>query len=131
QRIAQSFKLSVRLVHRCATYQHMRGPQMFSAASARAIRAAAPAVQPAALSAAVPAIDVPPTSSAAPTIGVPAASSAAPTIAAPAAPQLAAAPEPAQLTAHPQEELDLIARGIAKAIAAASAPSFDRQSGRR
>jgi hypothetical protein len=36
-----------------------------------------------------------------------------------------------QLTERPQGELDLIARGIAKAIAAASAPAFDQQPGRR
>jgi hypothetical protein len=36
-----------------------------------------------------------------------------------------------QLTERPQEELDLIARGIAKAIAAASAPGLDQQPGRR
>jgi hypothetical protein len=107
QRIAQSFKLSMRLVHRCATYQHIRGPRIFSAASTRAIPAAAPA------------IDVPP----------------APAIDVPPAPDLAAtptpAPEPRQLTESPQEELDLIARGIAKAIAAASAPGIDQQPGRR
>src|SRR6266702_3339415 len=93
QRIAQSCKLSMRLVHRCATYQHIRGPQIFSAAGTRAIPAAAPA------------IDVPP--------------------------DLAAAPEPMQVTERPEEELDLIARGIAKAIAAASAPGLDQQPGRR
>jgi len=99
QRIAQSFKLSMSLVHRCATYQHIRGPQIFSAAGTRAIPAAAPA------------IDVPP----------------APDLAAAPTP----APEPMQLTERPQEELDLIARGIAKAIAAASAPGLDQQPGRR
>jgi hypothetical protein len=36
-----------------------------------------------------------------------------------------------QLTERPEEELDLIARGIAKAIAAASTPGFDQQPGRR
>jgi hypothetical protein len=99
ERIAQSFKLSMSLVHRCATYQHIRGPQFFSAAGTRAIPAAAPAV------------DVPP----------------APDLAATPAP----VPEPMQLTEGPQEELDLIARGIAKAIAAASAPALDQQPGRR
>jgi hypothetical protein len=103
QRIAQSFKLSMSLVHRCATYQHIRGPQIFSAASTRAIPAAASAidVRPAPDLAAAPAIDVRP----------------APDLAATPTP----APEPMQLTERPQEELDLIARGIAKAIAAASA----------
>ena len=99
QRIAQSFKLSMSLVHRCATYQHIRGPQILSAAGPRAILAAAPA------------IDVPP----------------APDLAAAPTP----APEPMQLTQRPQEELDLIARGIAKAIAAASAHGSDRRPFRR
>ena len=99
QRIAQSFKLSMSLVHRCATYQRIRGPQIFAASATRAIPAAAPAV------------DVSPTPDLA----------AAPT----------PAPEPMQLTTEqPQEDLDLIARGIAKAIAAATAHSFD-QPGRR
>jgi len=92
QRIAQSFKLSMRLLHRCAAYQHMRGPQIFSAAGTRAIPAEAPA------------IDVPPAPALAP-----------PDLAAAPTP----APEPMQLTERPEEELDLIARGIAKAIAAA------------
>jgi hypothetical protein len=87
QRIAHSFKLSMSLVHRGATYQHLRGPKLFSTAGTPAIPAAAPA------------IDVAP------------------------APELAAtptpAPEPLQLVEHPQNDLDLIARGIAKAIAAA------------
>ncbi|MDB6107802.1 MAG: hypothetical protein JWO52_7801, partial [Gammaproteobacteria bacterium] len=98
QRIAQSFMLSMSLVHRCATYQHIRGPQIFAAGGTRAIPAAAPAV------------DVSPT------------------------PELAAAPtpapEPMQLTEQPQEDLDLIARGIAKAIAAATAHGLN-QPGRR
>ena len=98
QRIAQSFKLSMSLVHRCATYQHIRGPQIFAAGGTRAIPAAAPAV------------DVSPTPDLA----------AAPT----------PAPEPMQLTEQPQEDLDLIARGIAKAIAAATAHGLDRP-GRR
>jgi hypothetical protein len=96
QRIAQSFKLSMSLVHRCATYQHIRGPQIFSAAGTRAIPAAAPAV------------DASPTTDLA----------AAPT----------PAPEPMQLTER--EDLDLLARGIAKAIAAATAHGLD-QPGRR
>jgi hypothetical protein len=93
QRIAHSFKLSMSLVHRCATYQHLRGPQIFSTAANRAIPAAARALD------VVPAADLAP------------------------APDLAAAPtpvpEPMQLTERPQNDLDLIARGIAKAIAAA------------
>jgi hypothetical protein len=95
QRIAHSFKLSMSLVHRCATYQHLRGPQIFSTAANRAIPAAARAV------------DVVP----------------APNLAVAPAPDLAPAPtpapEPMQLTEQPQDDLDLFARGIAKAIAAA------------
>lgn len=87
QRIAHSFKLSMSLVHRCAAYQHLRGPQIFSTAGTRAFPAAARPV------------DVVP------------------------APDLAAAPmpapEPEPVTERPQNDLDLIARGIAKAIAAA------------
>ena len=98
QRIAQSFKLSMSLVHRCATYQHIRGPQIFSAAGTRAIPAAAPVV------------DASPTTDLA----------AAPT----------PAPQPVQLTERPEDDLDLIARGIAKAIAAATANGLD-QPGRR
>ena len=108
QRIAQSFKLSMRLVHRCATYQHIWGPQIVT----HAIPAAAPVV------------DVVP----APVVDVASAPVVAP------APDLAAAPtpapEPMQLTERPQEDLDLIARGIAKAIAAATAHGLD-QPGRR
>jgi hypothetical protein len=107
QRIAQSFKLSMSLVHRCATYQHIRGPQIVSASGTHAIPASAPPVDVSP----VPPVDVSP------------------------APDLAAAPtptpEPMQLTERPQEEdLDLIARGIAKAIAAATARGLD-QPGRR
>jgi hypothetical protein len=80
-RIAHSFKLSMRLVHRCATYQHLPGPQIFATAGICVIPAVAPA------------IDV--------------------------APAPMPAPEPVQLTEPRENELDLIARGIAKAIAAA------------
>jgi hypothetical protein len=134
-RIAQSFKLSMRLVLRCATYQHLRGPQIFAAAgTTRAIPATAPAIPAAApaIPAAAPAIPA-----AAPAIpaAVPAIPAAAPAIDVPAVPELAAAvtppPAPVQLTERPGDELDLIARGIAKAIAAASAPGLDRQPGRR
>jgi hypothetical protein len=85
QRIAHSFKLSMRLVHRCATYQHLRGPQIFATAGIRVIPAVAPAIDaaPAPMPAPMP------------------------------------APAPMQLAEPPQNELDLIARGIAKAIAAA------------
>jgi hypothetical protein len=97
QRIAQSFKLSMRLVHRCATYQHLRGPQIFATAGTRVAPAAAPAIDVAP----APAVDV------------------APAPATDVAPAPMPAPEPMQLTEPPQNELDLIARGIAKAIAAA------------
>ena len=100
QRIAQSFKLSMSLVHRCATYQHLRGPQIFSAAGTPATPAATRAVE------------VPP----APDLAT--APDLAPTPAVATAPT--PAPEPMHLTERPQEDdLDLIARGIAKAIAAA------------
>lgn len=105
QRIAQSFKLSMRLVHRCATYQHLRGPQIFATAGTRVAPAAAPAIDVAP----APAIDVVP----APAVDV------APAPATDVAPAPMPAPVPMQLTEPPQNELDLIARGIAKAIAAA------------
>jgi hypothetical protein len=91
QRIAQGFKLSMSLVHRSATYQHLRGPQILSTAGTRVIPAAAPA------------IDVAPTPPPAPTV----------------APAPTPTQEPLQLTQSPQNDLDLFARGIAKAIAAA------------
>jgi hypothetical protein len=103
QRIAQSFKLSMSLVHRCATYQHLRGPQILSPPGTRAI--------PAAIPAAVLAVDVVP---------VP-----APDLAAAPEPVPEPAAEPVQWTERPQEDLDLIARGIAKAIAAATAHGLD------
>lgn len=95
QRIAQTFKLSMRLVHRCAAYRHIRGPQIFSPA------------RPCSIPDAAPAVDVAPSPSPSP--------SPSPALAAAPTP----APEPIQLTERPQEDLDLIARGIAKAIAAA------------
>jgi hypothetical protein len=139
QRIAQSFKLSMRLVHRCATYQHLRGAQIFSTPGTRAIPAPARAVDviPAPDLAAAPAVDIP---AAAPAVDIPAAApavdvpAAAPAVDASPTPDLPAAPtpapEPMQLTEHPQEDLDLIARGIAKAIAAATAHGLN-QPGRR
>jgi hypothetical protein len=103
QRIAQSFKLSMRLVHRCATYQYLRGPQILATADTRAIPAAAPAVDviPALAVEAIPA---------SPVELIP-----APELTAPPMP----APAPIQLAEHPQNDLDLFARGIARAIAAA------------
>ncbi len=115
QRIAQSFKLSMSLVHRCAAYQHMRGPQISSAARARAR----------AIAAAAPAVD------AFPTTDLAAAPTPAPEPMRSAPEPMQPAPEPVQLTERPQEDdLDLIARGIAKAIAAATAHGLD-QPGRR
>ena len=153
QRIAQTFKLSMRLVYRCATYQHIRGPQIFSTTVTRPIPAAIPAAATPAVTspaAATPTVTSP--AAAMPAAGTPAAGTPAaltspavtspaatvPAVEVPPAPEQTAAPapppapEPTQLTERPQEEeLDLIARGIAKAIAAASAPSLDRQPGRR
>jgi hypothetical protein len=104
-------------VHRCATYQHLRGPQIVSTAANRAIPAAARAVDVA------PTLDPAP----APDLAFAPDRAPAPDLAAapdlPPAPDLAAAPtpapEPMQLAECPQSDLDLIARGIAKAIAAA------------
>lgn len=106
QRIAQSFKLSMTLVHRGAAYQNLRGPQTFPTASRPQIPAAAPAVDvpPAAVPELTPAPDL----------------AVAPT----------PAPEPLLVKESPQDDLDLIARGIAKAIAAATARGFS-QPGRR
>jgi hypothetical protein len=81
QQIAHNFKLSMRLVHRCATYQHLRGPRILSTAGTHVTPAAARAVD----------VVPPPTP----------------------------APEPMQLTEPPLNDLDLFARGIAKAIAEA------------
>jgi hypothetical protein len=79
QRIAQSFKLSMRLVNRCATYQYLRGPQIVSTVSPRAIPAAARAVEVA------PAADLASARNIAPTPDLAAARNIAPT------PDLAAA----------------------------------------
>ena len=131
QRIAHGFKLSMRLVHRCAAYQHLRGPQILSAAGPRAIPAAANAVEvaPALELAAARAVDVAP----APDLAAARAVDVAPTpdlaaaraVDVAPAPDLAAAPtpapEPVRLTESTQNDLDLIAQGIAKAIAAARA----------
>jgi hypothetical protein len=87
QRVAHSFKLSMSLVHRCATYQNLRGPRLVSTGGTRAIPAAAPAIE------AAPSPDL---------VAVPTPD-----------------PAPLQLVEDPQNDLDLIARGIAKAIAAA------------
>lgn len=112
QRIAQGFKLSMSLVLRSATYQHLRGPQILSTAP-RVIPAAAPVVDvaPTPAPAPAPAVDVAPTATAAPTP----APAPAPTV----APAPTPPPQPVQLTQSPQEDLDLFARGMAKAIAAA------------
>jgi hypothetical protein len=73
QRIAQSFKLSMRLVNRCATYQYLRGPQIVSTVSPRAIPAAARAVEVA------PAADLATAGNIAPTPDLAAARNIAPT----------------------------------------------------
>jgi hypothetical protein len=110
-RIAPRFKLSMSMVHRCAAYQHLRGPQIFSTTEIRAITAAAraavvaPAVEVAPAPDVTPAVDVAP----APDLVAAADVAAAPT----------PAREPMQLTESPQNDLDLFARGIARAIAAA------------
>jgi len=44
QRIAQSFKLSMSLVHRCATYQHIRDRRFFFSGRHPCDPAAAPAI---------------------------------------------------------------------------------------
>jgi hypothetical protein len=139
QRIAQSFKLSMRLVHRCATYQHLRGPQIVSTVDTRAIVPAARLVDviptpdlvaarsvdlvPAADLAAAGAVDVVPNPDVVASPAADLAASPTPDVAAPPAPALAVPPTPApaplQLKESPQDDLDLFARGIARAIAAA------------
>jgi hypothetical protein len=115
QRIAQSFKLSMSLVHRCAAYQHLRGPRIIFTAVPRVIPAALPAAIPAALPAAIPAaIPV-----AVPAIEVAPAPDLAATPTVEVAPPATPAPQPMRLTESPQTDLDLFARGIERAIAAA------------
>ena len=143
QRIAHSFKLSMSLVRRCAAYQHLRGPRLPWMPSTRAVPAAARAVEvvpapdlaaasapdvapaPGLAAASTPDVALAPDLAAASTPAVALApdlaAASAPAVA--SAPDLAAAPTPAPkpvpLTQSPQDDLDLIARGIAKAIAAA------------
>lgn len=114
QRIALSFKLSMSLVHRGAAYQHLRGPRIPWATVARVVPTPLPIMTPAddvapALQAVVPAV-------------VPAALAAAPDLPVTPTPALVPTPtvaqEPVQLPEPPQNDLDLIARGIARAIAA-------------
>jgi len=109
QRIAQGFKLSMNLVHRSATYQHLRGPRISSMAAPRAIPAAAPAVV------VLPAVEVALAVEVAPAVDVAPAPTPPPTVAPAPTPTQA----PVQLTESPQDDLDLFARGMAKAIAAA------------
>jgi hypothetical protein len=114
QRIAQGFKLSMSLVHRSATYQHLRGPRIISTVSAPVIPAAAPAIDvapPAPTPTPTPSLAAAPTATAAPTL--------APTVDPTVAPAPTPTQAPVQLTESPQDDLDLFARGIAKAIAAA------------
>jgi hypothetical protein len=103
QRIAQGFKLSMSLVLRSATYQHLRGPRIISTVITPVIPAAAPVVDAAPTPAPAPAVDVAPTATAAPT----------------PAPAPTPTQQPVQLTESPQDDLDSFARGMAKAIAAA------------
>jgi hypothetical protein len=116
QRIAQSFKLSMRLVHRGATYQYLRGPKIVWTPAPRAILAEIPAIEvvPAPDLAATPALAAIPAVAPAPAPLAMPDVAAAPT----AAPVPTVAPAPLQLAETPQSDLDLIARGIAKAIAA-------------
>jgi hypothetical protein len=108
QRIAQGFKLSMRLVQRCATYQYLRGPRIDWKPSPPAILAALPALE------VTPAPDTTATPTPAP--GPTAMPTPTPELPATATP----VQQPLQLTQSSQEDdLDLIARGIAKAIAAA------------
>lgn len=128
QRIAQSFKLSMRLVQRCAAYQYLRGPRIVCAARPPAIPAAAPPVlevtpAPGPSAAPTPALGL--TMTPPPAAGVTATPPPAPgptTIPTEPAATATATPvqQPLQLKQPSQEDdLDLIARGIAKAIAAA------------
>jgi hypothetical protein len=117
QRIAQNFKLSMRLVQRCAAYQHLRGPQIRSTASAPVIPAVAPVavalavdVVPAPDLAAAPAVDV---------IPVPDLAAANRPTAADLVPAPTPAPEHTQPAESAQNDLDLFTRGIERAIAAA------------
>jgi hypothetical protein len=146
QRIAQNFKLSMRLVHRCATYQHLRGPRIPFTPGTHAIPAVARIVDvaPTPDLAAARAVDVAPTPdlAAARTVDVAPTPdlAAAPAVDVAPAPAPAAAPTPApdpmQLAERAQNDLDLIAQGIAKAIAASrgldqpAAPTFNRASNR-
>ena len=103
QRIAQGFKLSMNLVYRSATYQHLRGPRIISTVSAPVIPAAAPAIDVAPVVDVAPAVDMAPATTPTPTV----------------APAPTPTQAPVQLTESPQDDLDLFARGMAKAIAAA------------
>jgi hypothetical protein len=113
QRIAQGFKLSMSLVLRSATYQHLRGPRVISTVSTPVIPAAAPVVDvaPAPTPTPTPSVTPAPTATAAPT--------PAPTVGPTVAPAPTPTQAPVQLTESPQDDLDSFARGMAKAIAAA------------
>jgi hypothetical protein len=115
QRIAQNFKLSMRLVHRCAAYQHLRGPQIVAAFVPRVIPIEVPAVEVVA-----PVADLVATPDLAPVPDL--AATPDPALARDLAAAPTPAPEPMRLTEHrPQDEddLDLFAQGVARAIAAA------------
>ena len=127
QRIAQSFKLSMRLVQRCAAYQYLRGPRLpwaFRAPTIPAPRVLELSPVPAPTQ--TPTLASDPTTAPAPAPGLTAIATPTPgstTVPTPA-PELATAAVPAQQSlplAQPSQDndLDLIARGIARAIAAA------------
>jgi hypothetical protein len=117
QRVAQSFKLSMSLVHRGATYHYLRGPQIRWAPVVPAITAAIPATAdvveviaaPEAAEAAAHEV------TSAPEVVAPVAEVAAPVEVPASTPVQEAMP----LARTQESELDLIARGIAKAIAEA------------
>ena len=119
QRIAQSFRLSMRLVQRCAAYQYLHGPRVVVAPRPPAIPAVPRVVE---LTPVPDSIAIPtpaPVLAAIPTSAPVLAMNPTP------APELAAATAtPAQQSlplaqSSTEDDLDLIARGIARAIAAA------------
>lgn len=118
QRIAQSFKLSMRLVQRCAAYQYLRGPRIAWKALPPVIPAVPPVVDvpPAPVLTVTPVPAPVPTATPLPTAGPTATPTPTPELPTTATP----VQQPLQLTQPSQsDDLDLIARGIAKAIAAA------------
>ena len=132
QRIAQNFKLSMSLVHRGATYHYLRGPQIrWAAVVAPVITAVIPTTADVVEVTAAPEPATPapaheltpaPAPELAAKASVPEPMATAPEQVAPVPEVAASTPVQAAmpLTQQPKEsELDLIARGIAKAIAEA------------